>query len=178
MHSWDSSNLFLFFDDMENVLIRKGREEDLPRVLELVKQLADYEKAPLEVENTVEEMRRDGFGPSPIFHFLVAESNGLIAGIAVYYIKYSTWKGKCLFLEDIVVDEALRGNGLGHRLFQEVIQVAKEAGYRRMEWQVLDWNEPAICFYKKYNAVLDSEWINGKLTYEQLQGAQKMENGK
>lgn len=160
---------------MENVLIRKGKEEDLPRVLELVKQLAEYEKAPLEVENTVEEMRRDGFGSNPIFHFLVAESDGNISGIAIYYIKYSTWKGKCLFLEDIVVDEIQRGKGLGHRLFQEVIQIAKEAGYRRMEWQVLNWNEPAIRFYKKYNAVLGSEWINGKLTFDQLQTFRRLE---
>lgn len=170
--TWDSCLLFAFFDDMENIQIRKGKEEDLPRVLELVKQLAEYERAPLEVENTLEEMRKDGFGPNPIFDFLVGEIDGKILGIAIYYIKYSTWKGKCLFLEDIVVDEVHRGKGLGHRLFQEVIQIAKKAGYRRMEWQVLDWNEPAIRFYKKYNAVLDPEWINGKLTYEQLQAAE------
>ncbi|MDZ4751194.1 MAG: GNAT family N-acetyltransferase [Flavobacteriales bacterium] len=154
---------------MENARIRKGIEADLPEVLRLVRQLAEYEKASGEVETTVDEMREDAFGTNPVFDFFVAELNGRIMGIAIYYIKYSTWKGKCLFLEDIVVDEEQRGKGLGHRLFQEVIVMAKAAGYRRMEWQVLDWNEPAMRFYQKYNAVLDPEWINGKLTFDQLQ---------
>jgi GNAT superfamily N-acetyltransferase len=165
----DSSRLFPFFGLMEHAQIRKGKIEDLPRVLELVQQLAEYERAPLEVETTLEEMRRDGFGPHPIFDFLVAEIDGHIAGIALYYIKYSTWKGRCLFLEDMVVDEVYRGRGLGHLLFREVMKIAKEGGYRRMEWQVLEWNEPAIRFYQKHQAILDPEWMNGKLSYEQLQ---------
>ena len=149
--------------------IRKGLASDLPRVLELIKELAAYEKAPLEVENTVEEMIEDGFKENPIYHLLIAEENSIILGIAIYYIKYSTWKGKCVFLEDIIVTETERGKGTGAKLFEEVIKVSKEMKVRRMEWQVLDWNEPALNFYKKYNAHLDSEWVNGKLTYDQLQ---------
>ena len=149
--------------------IRKGLASDLPRVLELIKELAAYEKAPLEVENTVEEMIEDGFKENPIYHLLIAEENSIILGIAIYYIKYSTWKGKCVFLEDIIVTENERGKGTGAKLFEEVIRISKEMKVRRMEWQVLDWNEPALNFYKKYNAHLDSEWVNGKLTYDQLQ---------
>lgn len=151
------------------IAIRKGLPTDLPRVLELIKELANYEKAPLEVENTVEEMIQDGFSENPIYFLLVAEENSTIVGIAIYYIKYSTWKGKCVFLEDIIVTESQRGKGTGAKLFEEVIQIAKEMKVRRMEWQVLEWNEPALNFYRKYKANLDLEWINGKLTFEQLQ---------
>ncbi len=149
--------------------ITKGLPSDLPRVLELIKELAAYEKAPLEVENTVEEMMEDGFKENPIYYLLIAEENSIILGIAIYYIKYSTWKGKCVFLEDIIVTETERGKGTGAKLFEEVIRISKEMKVRRMEWQVLDWNEPALNFYKKYNAHLDPEWVNGKLTYDQLQ---------
>lgn len=152
-----------------NYSVRKGIKTDLPQVLGLIKELAEYEKAPLEVAVTVEEMERDGFGENPIFHFFVAESDGNIIGIALYYIKYSTWKGKCIFLEDIIVTEAFRQYGIGKKLFDEVVKVAKEMKARRMEWQVLEWNEPAIKFYKKLNANLDPEWINGKLTGEQIE---------
>lgn len=153
--------------------IRKGTIEDLPAALTLIKELAIYEKAPNEVENTVEEMIKDGFSENPIYYLLVAEENKTIHGIAIYYYKYSTWKGKCLFLEDIVVTESERGKGMGAKLFEEVIRIAKEQKVRRMEWQVLDWNEPAINFYKKYSANLDPEWINGKLVFEQLQNFDK-----
>jgi GNAT superfamily N-acetyltransferase len=152
-----------------DIIIRKGVESDLPEVLGLVKELAAYERAPLEVEVTIEEMRNWGFGEDKIFDFFVATHEEKIVGIALYYYKYSTWKGKCLFLEDIIVTEPYRRYGLGTKLFDEVIKVAREKKVRRMEWQVLEWNEPAINFYKKYQAVLDPEWINGKLTYEQLQ---------
>lgn len=153
----------------ENIGIRFGVEADLPQVLELVKELAAYERAPLEVEVTLEEMRNWGFGKDKIFEFFVAEQNEKIVGIALYYYKYSTWKGKCLFLEDIIVTESYRRYGLGTKLFDEVVKVAKQKKVRRMEWQVLEWNEPAINFYKRYSAVLDPEWVNGKLTFEQLQ---------
>jgi GNAT superfamily N-acetyltransferase len=149
--------------------ITKGTKEDLPKVLELIKELAAYEKAPLEVENTVEEMIQDGFTDHPVYYLLVAKLEGEIRGIAIYYIKYSTWKGKCIFLEDIIVTEKFRGHGIGAKLFEAVIAIAKEMKVRRMEWQVLDWNEPAIRFYKKYNANMDPEWLNGKLTYQQIQ---------
>jgi GNAT superfamily N-acetyltransferase len=149
--------------------VRNGTSVDVPFVFNLIKELALYEKAPHEVTVTLEELVADGFGSNPIYGLFVAEQEGVIVGIAVYYEKYSTWKGRSLFLEDIIVTESKRGNGIGHALFQAVIGVAKERNSARMEWQVLDWNEPAIHFYKKYNANLDSEWINGKLIREQIQ---------
>lgn len=154
---------------MIDIKIRKGTEADLPQVLGLVKELAAYEKAPDEVEVTLEEMQNWGFGKDKLFEFFVAEDQSKIVGIALYYYKYSTWKGKCLFLEDIVITESYRRYGLGSKLFNEVVLIAKQQQVRRMEWQVLDWNEPAINFYKKYKAHLDAEWLNGKLTHVQLQ---------
>ena len=155
-----------------NVEVRKGTIEDAEAVLKLVRELAVYEKAPHEVTLTLEELKDDGFGQNPIYGLYVAEQKNEVVGIALYYEKYSTWKGRSLFLEDIIVTESKRGLGIGHMLFQEVIGVAKEKNSARMEWQVLDWNEPAINFYKKYNAELDGEWINGKFTREQLQSYQ------
>ncbi len=152
--------------------IRKGKKADIPAVLELVKELAAYEKAPNEVVVTREEMERDGFGPDPAFKLLVAEKKdrpGTLAGIALYYYKYSTWKGRALYLEDIIVTRDLRRSGIGAALFEQVVNEAAEHGVRRMEWQVLDWNEPAIRFYEKYGAHLDPEWINGQLTGHQIQ---------
>ena len=148
--------------------IRIGIETDIPQALLLVKELAAFEKAPHEVEVTVEEMLNWGFGSNKQFDFFVAIENDIIVGLALYYYKYSTWKGKCLFLEDIIVTESQRGKGLGKLLFDKVVQVSKEQKVRRMEWQVLDWNTPAIEFYKKYNANLDGEWVNCKLTNHQL----------
>lgn len=149
--------------------VRKGTENDAEAVLGMIKELALYEKAPSEVTLTLEELRADGFGPKPIYGLFVAEHESQIVGIALYYEKYSTWKGRCLFLEDIIVTESKRGYGIGHQLFEAVVGVAKAKNSARMEWQVLDWNEPAIKFYKKYNATLDGEWLNGKLTREQIQ---------
>ena len=149
--------------------IRKGTESDIEQALSLIKELAIYEKAPDEVEVTPNEMRAWGFGSNKIFDFFVAEENDVIIGMALYYFKYSTWKGKCLFLEDIIVTESQRGKGIGKLLFDKIIEVSKETKVRRMEWQVLDWNTPAINFYKKYAATLDGEWINGKLTNAQLE---------
>lgn len=149
--------------------IRKGKKEDLPQVLNLVKELAIYEKAPNEVEVTIAQMEEWGFGTDKQFDFFVAEKDGTIVGTAIYYYKYSTWKGKCLFLEDIIVTETERKNGFGKLLFDAVVQVAKKDQVKRMEWQVLEWNEPAINFYKKTKTVFDDEWVNCKLTYEELQ---------
>lgn len=148
---------------------RKGTERDLPHILALIKELAAYEKAPDEVEVTTAEMENWGFGSDKLFDFFVAEREGAIVGLALYYFKYSTWKGKCLFLEDIIVTESLRGKGIGRILFDEVVKVAKDTKVRRMEWQVLNWNTPAIAFYRKYQAHLDDEWINCKLTNHQLE---------
>ncbi|MCW3085941.1 MAG: family acetyltransferase [Bacteroidetes bacterium] len=149
--------------------IRKGLITDLPQVLNLVKELAAYEKAPNEVAVTIAEMERDGFGENPVFRFFVAETDGKIVGISLYYIKYSTWKGKCIFLEDIIVTETQRKSGIGKKLFDEVVKVAKEMNARRMEWQVLEWNEPAIKFYEKVNSNFDGEWVNCKLVEKQIQ---------
>ncbi len=152
-----------------SITIRKGTEHDIENALLLVKELATYEKAPDEVEVTVAEMQAWGFGADKQFDFFIAEENKVIVGLALYYFKYSTWKGKCLFLEDIIVTESQRGKGIGKLLFDKVVQVGKETNVRRMEWQVLDWNTPAIEFYKKYESGLDGEWINCKLTNHQLQ---------
>lgn len=152
-----------------NMTIRTGIKPDLPKVLELIQELATYEKAPDEVAVTLAEMERDGFGKDPIFKFFVAEVEGKIVGISLYYIKYSTWKGKCVFLEDIIVTESHRKYGIGKKLFDEVVKVAKEMKARRMEWQVLEWNEPAIKFYEKVNSHFDGEWVNCKLTEKQIQ---------
>ncbi|MBA2583179.1 MAG: GNAT family N-acetyltransferase [Bacteroidetes bacterium] len=151
------------------MIIRKGEKKDLPEVLRLIKELAEYEKEPLEVSNTLEMMEEDGFGKKPVFDFFVAESLNGITGIALYYTKYSTWKGKCIFLEDIIVTEKMRGNKIGDKLFSEVVKVSRELKVERMEWQVLNWNTPAINFYKKYNVRFDDGWINCKLEYNQLQ---------
>jgi GNAT superfamily N-acetyltransferase len=154
---------------MQSVSIRKGVKDDLPQVLQLIKELAIYEKAEDEVSITVNDLEKDGFGVQPFFYFFVAETDSKIVGIALYYIKYSTWKGKCVFLEDLIVTASHRKSGIGKKLFNEVVKASKELHAERMEWQVLDWNEPAIEFYKAYDANFDSEWINCKLVGEQIQ---------
>lgn len=150
------------------VTIRPGKRGDLPRALELIKELAHYERAPDEVTNTVARMEEDGFGPHPIFGFFVAESDGIIIGIALYYWRYSTWKGKRLYLEDIVVTEKERGKGAGKLLFDRTMKLAVDEDCSGMMWQVLEWNTPAINFYKKYGAKLDDEWTNCSLERDQL----------
>lgn len=150
---------------MDNVVIRAARKEDCPRILELIKELALYEKAPDEVTVTLEEMEACGFGEKPVWGSLVAEVNGEILGIALYYDRYSTWKGRRLYLEDLIVTESARGLGLGKKLLDELIVYARENKYHGMVWQVLDWNEPAINFYKKYNAEFDGEWVNVSLNF-------------
>ncbi len=149
----------------QGTTIRQGVKEDIPAVLELIKELAVYEKAPEQVENTEQMMLEDGFGSDPVFGFLVAENNTQIVGTSIYYYRYSTWKGKRLYLEDLIVAEASRGNGIGRLLFDETVKVAKSSKCTGMMWQVLDWNEPAINFYKKYNAEFDAEWINCHLHF-------------
>nr|WP_222619823.1 GNAT family N-acetyltransferase [Pontibacter sp. KCTC 32443] len=142
----------------------------MPQVLQLIQELAEYEKAPNEVTNTLEDMRRDGFGERPIFEFFVAESEAEgIVGISLYYTAYSTWKGRTIYLEDLVVTERLRRSGIGKKLFDAVAEEAKRLGAKRFRWQVLDWNEPAIAFYKKIGAELDGEWMNCTMTEQQIQ---------
>lgn len=152
-----------------NISIRKGTIEDIPQALQLIKELAEYENALDQVQVDESQMKEDGFGPEPVFEFIVAQLEQEIVGIAIYYNRYSTWKGRSLYLEDLVVTETLRGKGIGGKLFLATIQAALEGGANLLTWQVLDWNEPAIKFYKKLDSAFDSEWINCKLTREQME---------
>jgi GNAT superfamily N-acetyltransferase len=146
--------------------IRLAQQTDCKRLLELIQELAVYEKAPQEVIVTLQHFEESGFGANPVWWAFVAEdANKIVQGFALCYIRYSTWKGQTLYLEDLLVTEAMRGKGIGKLLFDRVIQDAKEKGFKRMTWQVLEWNEPAINFYKKYNATLDAEWINGIIDF-------------
>lgn len=156
---------------MAGATIRKGEAGDVPALYRLIKELAKYEKEPQEVTLTQEQLLQDGFGPNPYYEFFVADHpEAGVVGIALYYYNYSTWKGMCVYLEDLIVSEAYRGLGLGHALFDAVARFAKAKKANRMMWQVLDWNQPAIDFYdKKLGATLDATWINCKLTAADLQ---------
>jgi len=151
-----------------NISLRVAVKEDCVRLLELVHELAVYEKAPEEVTVTLEEFIDAGFGEHKVWDAFVAEVDGFIAGFAIYYTRYSTWKGCRLYLEDFIVTEDYRGKGIGKSLFERVIQEAKEKGYNGMNWQVLDWNEPALNFYKKYDAQIEAGWLNGSFSTAQL----------
>ena len=143
--------------------IRRALETDCPRLLELINELAIYERAPQEVTVSLEHFAESGFGNTPVWWAFVAEEEGFIHGFALYYIRYSTWKGQCMYLEDIIVTEQSRGKGIGKLLFDQLMEEAKEKEYKRIVWQVLEWNEPAINFYKKYQANMDPEWWNGSI---------------
>ena len=205
-----------------NMIIRKAKKEDCLRMMELINELAVFEKAPDEVTVTLDHFTESGFGPNPVWQAFVATSllpspqrgedeaenaaktgvenaasfyvpgyekkanmeglkpgtgplhgpssegspnEGEIVGFALYYIRYSTWKGQRLYLEDLLVTESLRGKGIGKLLFDRLIEEGKEKKYSGMVWQVLDWNEPAINFYKKYKADIDSGWLNCSLNF-------------
>ena len=139
--------------------IRKGTIEDMSAVLELIKELATFEKEPNAVVVTVSDLERDGFGESPLFYTFIAEQNNEIVGMALYYYRYSTWKGRTIHLEDLIVKEKMRGSGLGFELYSAVIAQSKNDGVRRMEWNVLDWNTPAIEFYEKSGAKVFKDWL-------------------
>ncbi len=151
---------------MENVIIRKAIQEDCPRIQELVKELAIYERAPDEVTVTPKQFADSGFGSQPVWWAFVAEMNGVIQGFALYYIRFSTWKGQRMYLEDLLVTGELRGRGIGLLLFNKLVEEAKARQLSAIVWQVLDWNEPAINFYKKLNAKFDSEWVNCSVEIE------------
>ena len=148
--------------------IRVGERSDIPAALGLVRELAIYEKEPDAVLVSEAEMEAAGFGPGKLFDFFVAELNGTVVGLALYFEHYSTWTGRCIHLEDLYVQEAHRKTGVGGQLFHAVVQEASKRGVRRMQWQVLDWNAPAIAFYNKLNANLDGEWINCQLNQSQI----------
>ncbi|WP_445453033.1 GNAT family N-acetyltransferase [Flavobacterium sp. 25HG05S-40] len=138
--------------------IRKGEKNDMKAVLDLIQELATFEKEPHAVEVTVADLERDGFGDDPLFYTFVAEVNHQIVGIALYYYRYSTWKGKTIHLEDLIVKEDMRGTGLGFELYSRVIEQGKLDKVRRIEWAVLDWNRPAIDFYIKSGAKVLEDW--------------------
>jgi GNAT superfamily N-acetyltransferase len=150
------------------ITIREGVKTDLSAVLQLIKELADYENALDQVTITQEDLENDGFSERPWYWFLVAEKNNEIIGLSFYWIRYSTWKGKFLFLEDFVIKQEYRNKGVGSQLFEETIKICKKLKLNGMIWQVLDWNTPAINFYKKYNADISKNWLNGKLTKKQI----------
>lgn len=152
-----------------NICIREAVKTDCERLLELIRELAIYERASEEVTVSLEELQDSGFGAKPVWRAFVADVDGLIQGFGLYYIRYSTWKGRRLYLEDLLVTETMRGQGLGKLIFDKLIEEAIENGFNGMNWQVLDWNEPAINFYKKYNAVLDEGWLNVSLSKSQLE---------
>lgn len=164
-----------------NVIIRRAEARDVPAMLELVRELALFEKEPEAVTVTEEEMRDAGFGERPVWWGWVAEGsvdetirrsdngNAELLGIAICYERYSTWRGRVGYLEDIVVTDSARGQGFGEKLFKACAAEAVKRGYHHLAWQVLDWNEGAIRFYKRLGAELSSEWLNGRLYQEQLQ---------
>lgn len=145
------------------IYIRRAVKADSERLLELVNELALFEKAPQEVTVSLAHFVESGFGQSPVWWAFVAEVEDNIVGFALYYIRYSTWKGQVMYLEDILVTQHMRGKGIGTLLFEKIIQEAKDKGFPRISWQVLDWNKAAIDFYKKYNASFDGEWLNGAI---------------
>jgi len=142
------------------IVIRKPQKEDCPRILQLIKDLALYERAPDEVTVSLEHFVDSGFSENPVWWGYVAVVNGRIEGFALYYIRYSTWKGQRMYLEDIYVEPKMRRMGIGAKLFEKLIEDCKQLNFNGMVWQVLEWNEPALNFYKKYNAKFDDEWVN------------------
>jgi GNAT superfamily N-acetyltransferase len=146
--------------NMEDIIIRRAVKTDCPRILELVRELALFERAPDEVTVTPEHFEKSGFGENPVWWAYVAETRGEVQAFALYYIRYSTWKGQRMFLEDVLVTEKMRGKGIGQLLFEVLVKEAQEKQLNGIVWQVLEWNEPAIQFYKKLNASFDAEWIN------------------
>jgi ribosomal protein S18 acetylase RimI-like enzyme len=146
------------------MIIRKAERSDISAMLHLIQELAAYEKAPQEVTVDPAHFEASGFGPNPVWWAFVVEDEkqqgNPVVGFALYYIRYSTWKGQVMYLEDIIVTAEYRGKGIGKMLMDKLIEEAREKGFKRITWQVLEWNEPAIRFYKKYNAQFDPEWVN------------------
>lgn len=148
------------------MFIRKGCEEDMASVLELIRELAAFEKEPEAVVITKADLIRDGFGDVPLFHTFVVEEDNEIIGMALFYYRYSTWKGKTIHLEDLIVKAGKRGTGAGGKLYREVIKFAKAQGVRRVEWVVLDWNTHAIDFYKRSGAAVMNDWLTVQMNEE------------
>lgn len=148
--------------------VRKAIKEDVPAILGLIKALAEFEKAPQEVSVTEDMLLVDGFSDQPLFYTIVGIVNEEIVGMALYFYKYSTWKGKVLHLEDLIVKQSERGKGYGKILLNEIISVAKSEDLKRIDWQVLDWNTPAVQFYESIGAEIQKEWWNCRLDKQNL----------
>ncbi|MDR0892000.1 MAG: GNAT family N-acetyltransferase [Mediterranea sp.] len=148
---------------MEEINIRRAERRDCPRLLELIKALALYEKAPDEVTVSLSHFEESGFGEQPVWWAFVAEVDGAVVGFALYYIRYSTWKGQRLYLEDLYVEPGMRGKGVGARLFEQLMDEMRARNLHGMVWQALEWNEPALNFYRKYGAKFDHGWVNCEL---------------
>ena len=140
------------------MIIREGIKKDMPAVLELIRELAVFEKEPQAVQVTITDLENDGFQENPLFHTFVAEVDNQIVGMALYYYRYSTWKGKTIHLEDLIVTKKFRGTGAGFALYSQIIKQGKIDNVRRIEWNVLDWNTPAIKFYEKTGAKILTDW--------------------
>ena len=153
---------------MTEITIRISTAKDVPAMMKLVRELAEFEKAPNEVVNTEAKMVEEGFGQFPAFQAIVAEVGNNVVGMSVFYYSYSTWKGKSIYIDDIIVNEGFRGIGIGSKLMEATILRAKEENVGKLHWQVLDWNEPAIRFYQKYEAVFDPEWVNCSVSRNML----------
>ena len=149
-----------------DIIIRKAEKKDCERLMELIYELAVYEKAPYEVSASLAHFEESGFGKNPVWWAFVAELDGVVEGFALYYIRYSTWKGQRMYLEDFLVNDVMRGRGIGKLLFDKLIEEAREKNFNGLVWQVLDWNEPAINFYKKYKGVeINSGWLNCSINF-------------
>jgi GNAT superfamily N-acetyltransferase len=153
---------------MGNIVIRKAFREDCPRLLELVKGLAEYEKAPEEVTVSLSHFEESGFGDNPVWWAFVAETDEWVCGFSLYYIRYSTWKGQRIYLEDIYVVPEMRGKGIGAMLFDAVMQEGKSGDFSGMMWQALDWNQPALDFYSKYGTRFEEEWVNCSIEFKNV----------
>ena len=149
------------------MIIRKGVKKDIPQVLDLIKELAEFENAPDQVTNTIERLENDGFGNQPVYDLFVAESENKIIGMAITYFRYSTWKGKNLYIEDLIINEKFRREGIGLKIFEELKKFAKNTSCVGISLQVLDWNKIGINFYKKLNMKFDKEWINCNLNLDE-----------
>jgi GNAT superfamily N-acetyltransferase len=147
------------------IKIRPAVKEDCKRMMELIHELAVYEKAPEQVVVSFDHFVASGFGAQPVWWAIVAEVNGNVEGMALYYIRYSTWKGQRMYLEDLVVAENMRGHKIGSLLFDALIIEAKDKSFKGMNWQALDWNEPALNFYRKYNSDFDPGWVNCSIDF-------------
>ena len=149
------------------MIIRKGVKKDIPQVLDLIKELAEFENAPDQVTNTIERLENDGFGNQPVYDLFVAESENKIIGMAITYFRYSTWKGKNLYIEDFIINKKFRREGIGLKIFEELKKFAKNTYCVGISLQVLDWNKIGINFYKKLNMKFDKEWINCNLNLDE-----------